>query len=61
MCVSCGCGVPDAAHGDDRHITLDDLEAAAKAVGLSVEEVVRNIVESIATTSKAPSDPTTKR
>ena len=61
MCVSCGCGVPDAAHGDDRHITLDDLEAAARAVGITVEEVVGNILDSIPKTSNTPSDPTTKR
>ena len=61
MCVSCGCGVPDAAHGDDRHITLDDLEAAATAVGISVEEVVRNILDSLPKAGNATPDATTKR
>ena len=61
MCVSCGCGVPRAAHGDDRHITLDDLEAAARAAGVTVEDVLRNIRESHLGPDFEPSyDPTTK-
>jgi hypothetical protein len=43
MCLSCGCGEPNATHGDDRHITLVDLEEAAKASGISLEEVLRNL------------------
>ena len=43
MCMSCGCGEPNAAHGDDRHITLEDLEEAAKAAGITLEEVLRNL------------------
>jgi hypothetical protein len=43
MCLSCGCGEPNAKHGDDRHITLEDLEEAAKAAGISLEEVLRNL------------------
>jgi hypothetical protein len=61
MCMSCGCGVADAAHGDERHITLDDLEAAANAVGITLDEVIRNIVETLPRPAKAPSDSTTTR
>jgi hypothetical protein len=43
MCMSCGCGEPNAAHGDDRHITLEDLEEAAEAAGITLEEVLRNL------------------
>lgn len=43
MCLSCGCGLPDADHGDERHITREDLDAAAEAAGISVEQVVKNI------------------
>lgn len=43
MCLSCGCGEPNATHGDDRHITLEDLEAAAKAAEISLEEVLNNL------------------
>ena len=31
MCLSCGCGEPNDNHGDPKHITMDMLEAAAKA------------------------------
>jgi hypothetical protein len=47
MCISCGCGEPNATHGDDRHITLDDLEAAAEAAEVSVSEVAKNIEEGL--------------
>ena len=43
MCVSCGCGEPNERHGDDRHITQDDLQQAAAAANISLDEVVRNI------------------
>ena len=45
MCVSCGCGAPEDKHGDDRNITLSELQAAAEAAGISVDEVVANIGE----------------
>lgn len=43
MCASCGCGTPNDKHGDDRHLTMEEVEAAAEAAGVSVEEVVRNL------------------
>lgn len=43
MCLSCGCGEPNATHGDDRHITFEALEEAAKAAGITLEEVLRNL------------------
>ena len=43
MCLSCGCGEPNATHGDNRHITLEDLEEAAKAAGITLEEVLSNL------------------
>jgi hypothetical protein len=46
MCVSCGCGEPNERHGDDRHITQDDLQQAAEAANLSLDEVFRNIAAS---------------
>ena len=46
MCVSCGCGEPNERHGDDRHITQDDLNQAAEAANITPEEVVRNIAAS---------------
>ena len=43
MCVSCGCGEIHNNHGDPRHLTLEDLEQAAEAANLTVEQVVQHI------------------
>ena len=43
MCLDCGCGEPNDRHGDDRHITMDDVKAAAEASEISVDEAARNI------------------
>ena len=43
MCASCGCGMVNEDHGDERMITLTDLEEAAEASGISVREVVQNL------------------
>lgn len=43
MCLDCGCGEPNERHGDDRHITMDDIRAAAEASEISVDEAARNI------------------
>jgi hypothetical protein len=48
MCLSCGCHKPEAGHGDDRHVTLSDLQAAADAAGISVVDAVNNIVDTVA-------------
>jgi hypothetical protein len=47
MCLDCGCGEPNERHGDERHIVLDDVRAAAEASGISVEEAARNISEGV--------------
>ena len=46
MCVSCGCGEPNERHGDDRHITQEDLDQAAEAAEISREQVIANIAGS---------------
>ena len=52
MCISCGCRAPDFDHGDADNITVDtlketlseeELQRAADARGLTVEEVRENI------------------
>jgi len=43
MCISCGCGEVYDDHGDARHLTLKDIEQAADAADLTVEQVVQNI------------------
>ena len=47
MCVSCGCGEVHDAHGDPRHLTIEDLEQAAEAAHLTVEQVVQNMQTSV--------------
>ena len=47
MCLDCGCGEPNDRHGDDRHITLDDVQAAAEASDISLEEAKRNIIQGL--------------
>lgn len=43
MCASCGCGQPSDNHGDSRNITVDDVDKAAQAAGVSREEAAENI------------------
>ena len=43
LCLDCGCGEPEASHGDDRHITLAMLKDAAAASGIAVEEAADRI------------------
>lgn len=45
MCLDCGCGQPNETHGDERHITMHQLEAAAEASGVSPMQAAQNIVE----------------
>jgi hypothetical protein len=47
MCLDCGCGEPNERHGDDRHITMDDVRAAAEASEISVEEAARNMTDGL--------------
>lgn len=47
MCLSCGCGEPEADHGDPRNITIDVLEEAASAAEITAEEAARNIAEAM--------------
>jgi hypothetical protein len=43
MCLSCGCGQPSDAHGNSDHIVISDLERAAEAANISVEQAADNI------------------
>lgn len=47
MCVSCGCGVPNDKHGDDRNITLDEIESAAQAAGIDSTQAADNIKKGV--------------
>jgi hypothetical protein len=48
MCLSCGCGNPNEDYGDSRHITMKDLDQAAQAAGITRDQVVQNIVNTVA-------------
>jgi hypothetical protein len=56
MCLSCGCGQPNEDHGDARHITMEELEEAARAADISTQEAARNISQAVGaeTTSENP-------
>jgi hypothetical protein len=47
MCLSCGCGEPDADHGDSRNITMDVLKKAAEAGKVSTAQAADNIKEAV--------------
>jgi hypothetical protein len=43
MCMTCGCGDPNAKHGNDANITYDQLEAAANAADIDAEQAADNL------------------
>ncbi len=45
MCATCGCGIPEDKHGDERNINWSQIEAAAQASDISTDEAVKNIEE----------------
>lgn len=55
MCLSCGCGKPNEDYGDKRHITMKDLDQAAQAAEATREQVVQNIVNTVAQAQGQPS------
>jgi hypothetical protein len=44
MCLSCGCGEPNEKHGDDRNITMDDMQQAAQASNITPMQAAQNIM-----------------
>lgn len=55
MCLDCGCGEPNAQHGDERHITMDDVKAAAKASDITLDEATKNITDGLRQAQSAAS------
>jgi hypothetical protein len=47
MCLTCGCGEPEADHGDPRHITYTQLKQAAEAAEIPVDEAATNLQETL--------------
>lgn len=54
VCLDCGCLEPGNDHGDDSHITMDDLQAAADATGISPEQAAANIVTTVTLAAHPP-------
>jgi hypothetical protein len=45
MCASCGCGIAEDKHGDERNINWSEIQAAADANDISAGDVAANIQE----------------
>jgi hypothetical protein len=43
MCATCGCGILEEKHGDERNINWSQIEDAAKAAGTDTDTAVQNI------------------
>lgn len=54
MCLTCGCGLPHDDHGNAEYITIDDLEKAARADDMPLDEAVMNIAETVEIAKKEP-------
>lgn len=48
MCLSCGCGNPNENYGDNRHITMKDLDQAAQAADISRDQALQNMTRTVA-------------
>ena len=47
MCASCGCGEPNDTHGDARHITVEQVKAAAEAAKITPQEAAKNLMKAV--------------
>jgi hypothetical protein len=52
MCMTCGCKLPHEDHGKTGYILIDDLERSAKNDDLSLDDAVRNLVETVEVAKK---------
>jgi hypothetical protein len=43
MCLTCGCHEPYESHGNPDNFTMEGLQRAAKAAGITVQEAAANI------------------
>ncbi len=47
ICLTCGCGAPNAGHDEPGHITLAILAAAADAAGISILRAAANLRDTL--------------
>jgi hypothetical protein len=45
MCLTCGCGQPNDDHGDPRNIVMSELNDAAEAAEIDVDEAANNLMQ----------------
>lgn len=58
MCMNCGCGMPNADHGNPKNITTKTLQEAGDSNSQNLEETKRNMIESLQKTSTTVSHTT---
>ena len=54
MCLTCGCKLPHDNHGKPEYLTIEDLEASAKLDGLSLDQAVANLRETVEVAKQEP-------
>lgn len=54
MCLTCGCGLTQDDHGNPHYITIEDLENAARADDIPLDEAVTNLAETVEIAKKEP-------
>lgn len=47
MCMNCGCGKPDDRHEHPENLVAEDIRAAARANGQSLQETAHNILAAV--------------
>ena len=47
MCLTCGCMLPHDDHGKADYLTIEDLEKSAVLDGLSLDQAVQNLIETV--------------
>ena len=56
MCLTCGCGEYFNEHGDDRNITMDRLQHAAHAAGITVPEALAHLQRGVSDALRGMTD-----
>jgi hypothetical protein len=52
MCLNCGCGEYENAHGKDHNITMKDIEKAADGEKMSVQETANEMIKGLEAATK---------
>lgn len=47
MCLTCGCLNPTDSHGDQRNITINQLQKAAMAQKIGLADVIKNFIRTL--------------